>query len=225
MTIIKTITQEHLESTLLSITHSYEQAMKAEISRFRDDCVLSDIGKQYSSASKELTRLYNHYSSQVFGIYRLMGFCCDSSEMFESMSSSFSVYATSMLDELSSIFLSRTEYSFADAEIPEKDELDCLDTESSTLAPLTGSASDEQQPAITPDAAVDFIPESMANYRRFKITLSNGGNSIIHARHLKHAQSYARFLEPSGNPEHSLIELLIDGIPVSCEEADVREMA
>lgn len=150
MTIIKTITQEHLESTLLSITHSYEQAMKAEISRFRDDCVLSDIGKQYSSASKELTRLYNHYSSQVLGIYRLMGFCCDSSEMFESMSSSFSVYATSMLDELSSIFLSRTEYSFADAEIPEKDELDCLDTESSTLAPLTGSASDEQQPATNP---------------------------------------------------------------------------
>jgi len=36
MTIIKTITQEHLESTLLSISNSYEQEMTSLISKYRD---------------------------------------------------------------------------------------------------------------------------------------------------------------------------------------------
>ncbi|TAL50637.1 MAG: hypothetical protein EPN89_04570 [Methylovulum sp.] len=219
MTTIKTITQEHLESTLLNISKSYEREMNAEISRFRDDCVLSDIGKNYSLASCSLSRIYNHYSSELFGIDRLMGFCCDSSEMFGSMSSSFAVYFTSMLDELTSIFLSTTKYSLADAEIPEKDEINFLDTDSSILAPLTGSESDEQLSAIISNAVVEFIPEPMPNYRRFKITLSNGGIINISARNQKHAKSFARFLEPSGNAEQSLIELLVDGVPVSCKEA------
>jgi len=122
MTTIKTITQEHLESTLLKISNSYEEEMTKVMSNYREGNL------SFSAAVDKLTNTFVRYSGQLTGIIRLMGVSCASYDMIDSLRSSFYHFFRTLLFDFSPV----TEGKSQATEIQEKDEIVFLHTDSVT---------------------------------------------------------------------------------------------
>jgi len=145
MTIIKTITQECLDSILLSITNSYEQEMTELLSKYREGI------SSHSVSCDLLSNAFFRYFGQLTGIIGLIGgYGTYHYEMIDSLRSSYLVYLQSSLSEL----LSSSNAESQATEIPEEDEINFLDTESVTQQ-IAREVELEAFPAVPPVPAIN----------------------------------------------------------------------